>query len=164
MPLLVFPLLASKLLSSPVISPLCSFSLLAAPPAIRKQLTSAALPLHLRRHRPCRYELGSDGRIINTLTDPRVVSAHILGGGNGGGGGATKEGAGGASGADDVDTASGQASPSPSSSWSVKSLLRWIATREPAFHVLIDTGALVTGMENIEVAQARCFWHLLSDF
>ncbi len=37
--------------------------------------------------------------------------------------------------------------------WSVLSLLRDIATsRTPVFHCLIDTGALITGMENREVA------------
>jgi len=40
-----------------------------------------------------------------------------------------------------------------SGGWSVRSLLRDIAqSRSPVFHSLIDTGALITGMENKEVA------------
>lgn len=39
--------------------------------------------------------------------------------------------------------------------WSVSRLLRWIAMRPShvAFCALIDTGALVTGMTNVEVAR-----------
>ena len=37
--------------------------------------------------------------------------------------------------------------------WTVKSLLEHIATAEPRFHALIDTGALITGLSNKEVAQ-----------
>ena len=47
-------------------------------------------------------------------------------------------------------------------SWSVESLLRWVATHTPRFHALIDTGALVTGMENREVA-AFLLAHLPDD-
>ena len=36
--------------------------------------------------------------------------------------------------------------------WTAKSLLRDIATSDPPFHALIDTGALITGMDNEEVA------------
>jgi len=36
--------------------------------------------------------------------------------------------------------------------WSVKSLLNMIAQANPPYHVLIDTGALITGMTNYEVA------------
>lgn len=39
------------------------------------------------------------------------------------------------------------------SDWSVKQLLKDIATRQPPAHALIDTGALITGMTNQEVAQ-----------
>ena len=37
--------------------------------------------------------------------------------------------------------------------WSAKSLLVDIAQSEDPFHALIDTGALVTGMDNEEVAE-----------
>ena len=37
--------------------------------------------------------------------------------------------------------------------WTVRGLLRSIATANPPFHCLIDTGALVTGMTNDEVAR-----------
>lgn len=36
--------------------------------------------------------------------------------------------------------------------WSVRSLLNAIAQANPPYHVLIDTGALITGMTNYEVA------------
>jgi hypothetical protein len=37
--------------------------------------------------------------------------------------------------------------------WSVTSLLKCIATStNPPFHALIDTGALITGMSNVQVA------------
>ena len=38
-------------------------------------------------------------------------------------------------------------------SWSVNSILDKIATAEPHYHALIDTGALVTGMSNYDVAK-----------
>ena len=38
--------------------------------------------------------------------------------------------------------------------WSVKSLLNKIATANPPFHALIDTGALITGMTNFQVRTA----------
>ena len=37
--------------------------------------------------------------------------------------------------------------------WNARSLLKDIATSEPPFHALIDTGALITGMDNEEVAK-----------
>jgi hypothetical protein len=37
--------------------------------------------------------------------------------------------------------------------WTVRTLLEGIATHEPPFHALIDTGALITGMTNYEVAR-----------
>eukprot|EP00937_MAST-01D_sp_MAST-1D-sp2_P005839 g5839.t1 len=37
--------------------------------------------------------------------------------------------------------------------WSATRLLRTIASHDPPFHALIDTGALVTGMDNLEVAE-----------
>ena len=39
-----------------------------------------------------------------------------------------------------------------SAGWSVAGLLRRVATASPGYHALIDTGALVTGMTNAEVA------------
>jgi hypothetical protein len=38
--------------------------------------------------------------------------------------------------------------------WSVVGLLRGIATAQPAYNALIDTGALVTGLSNLQVAKA----------
>lgn len=38
--------------------------------------------------------------------------------------------------------------------WTVRSLLRRVATAEPRYHALIDTGALVTGLGNEGVARA----------
>ena len=37
------------------------------------------------------------------------------------------------------------------SDWSVPELLNTMATADPPFHTLIDSGALITGMENEEV-------------
>uniref|UniRef100_A0A7R9W9B5 ubiquitinyl hydrolase 1 n=1 Tax=Pseudictyota dubia TaxID=2749911 RepID=A0A7R9W9B5_9STRA len=37
--------------------------------------------------------------------------------------------------------------------WSVRGILDQIATNDPPFHVLIDTGALITGMSNFDVAK-----------
>jgi hypothetical protein len=37
--------------------------------------------------------------------------------------------------------------------WSVRSVLDRVATADPPYHALIDTGALVTGFENLAVAQ-----------
>jgi hypothetical protein len=39
-------------------------------------------------------------------------------------------------------------------SWTVPALLKWVAAHEPPFHALIDRGALITGLENHEVAAA----------
>ena len=39
------------------------------------------------------------------------------------------------------------------SGWTVESLLRRVATAEPRFHALIDTGALITGLGNRGVAK-----------
>ena len=38
--------------------------------------------------------------------------------------------------------------------WSVDGLLALLATASPPYHALIDTGALVTGYSNLEVAAA----------
>ena len=37
--------------------------------------------------------------------------------------------------------------------WSVDLLLKTIATRTPPYQALIDTGALITGFSNVEVAE-----------
>ncbi|KAJ9441712.1 putative nucleoredoxin 1-2 [Diplonema papillatum] len=37
--------------------------------------------------------------------------------------------------------------------WTVQSVLEAIASQQPPFHALIDTGALITGLSNLEVAQ-----------
>lgn len=37
--------------------------------------------------------------------------------------------------------------------WTARSLLRDVARAEPAFHALIDVGALITGMDNEQVAR-----------
>eukprot|EP00466_Bigelowiella_natans_P001199 jgi/Bigna1/76726/fgenesh1_pg.43_\ len=78
--------------------------------------TSSLLPLDAGQ---CHYEQGTDGKLINVLCDPDVMSVSFK-----------------------------------DSGWTVKSLLRDIATaKAPGFHALIDTGALVTGMSNLEVAK-----------
>jgi hypothetical protein len=71
----------------------------------------------------CHYEKGSDAKMLRYLTDPYVTSQEML-----------------------------------PINWSVKYILNYVAgvhqPNEPApFHALIDTGALVTGMSNLEVAQ-----------
>jgi hypothetical protein len=38
--------------------------------------------------------------------------------------------------------------------WDVVSVLSWVANRRPALHALIDTGAVITGKSNEEVARA----------
>jgi hypothetical protein len=40
-----------------------------------------------------------------------------------------------------------------STGWSVRSVLDLIATADPPYHALVDTGALVTGYDNLAVAQ-----------
>src|SRR5690625_1248112 len=60
---------------------------------------------------------GSDGLVLNYLTNPEIVSSELI-----------EEG------------------------WTVRSLLNQIARANPPYHVLIDTGALVTGMTNFQVA------------
>jgi hypothetical protein len=44
-------------------------------------------------------------------------------------------------------------SASKKTHWSAQSLLSDICSSSPAFHALIDTGALITGMDNEEVAR-----------
>jgi len=65
----------------------------------------------------CGYEKGSDGLVLNYMTNPDIVSHEVI-----------EEG------------------------WSVRSLLNTIAQANPPYHALIDTGALITGMNNYEVA------------
>ena len=48
--------------------------------------------------------------------------------------------------------------------WSVSKLLDDIATANPPFHVLLDCGALVTGMSNLDVAKYILTHGLSSDF
>ena len=76
---------------------------------------SDLLPRELGR---CRYEKGSDGKVLATLTSPRVVTSEVV-----------------------------------KRDWSVRFLLDKIANNDPPFHALIDTGALITGFTNQEVAQ-----------
>ena len=82
-------------------------------------------------------KLGADGKVISYLTSPSVVQDIIIIGGeqkqeerNGGEGG--RKGRRGR--------------------WDVRVLLEVVARRE-GVHSLIDTGALVTGMTNLEVAK-----------
>ena len=37
--------------------------------------------------------------------------------------------------------------------WSARSLLRWFAQHDPPLHALIDAGALITNMSNVEIAR-----------
>ena len=37
--------------------------------------------------------------------------------------------------------------------WKINSLLKSIATRQPCYQALIDTGAIITGFSNVEVAE-----------
>ncbi len=37
--------------------------------------------------------------------------------------------------------------------WSVEKLLLYVARSQPPFHALIDTGALITGLTNLQVAK-----------
>lgn len=81
---------------------------------------------------PCRFERGSEGRIIHVLTDPKVVSMADLPGFSG------------ATAGEGVADAEG---------WTVRGLLRAVARADPPYHALIDCGALVFGMDNEEVAR-----------
>ena len=68
----------------------------------------------------CQFEPGSEGAILHTLTDERVVSAFELG-----------------------------------NDWNAKRVLDLIATADGGtrYHALIDVGALITGLTNLEVAK-----------
>jgi Protein of unknown function (DUF3638)/Protein of unknown function (DUF3645) len=50
------------------------------------------------------------------------------------------------------------------SDWSVKNLLNDIATANPPFHALLDCGALITGMSNLDVAKYLLTNGLQSEF
>jgi Ca2+-binding EF-hand superfamily protein len=72
----------------------------------------------------CHYQAGDDGRMLTTLTSPDVCAVHCIPQG-----------------------------------WTVRSLLAYVATAgapddAERYHALIDTGALVTGMTNEQVARA----------
>lgn len=76
---------------------------------------SDLMPIELGK---CFYEKGSDGKVIHTLTNSKVVTYEIM-----------------------------------SNSWSVKGLLDSIINSAVPFHCLIDTGALITGLSNEDVAR-----------
>ena len=78
--------------------------------------TDIAGAAHDREIFPCAFESGSDGRMLQTLSDPAITTVLELG-----------------------------------SDWGVVKLLRMVATN--SFHALIDSGALVTGFDNEEVAR-----------
>jgi hypothetical protein len=80
---------------------------------------SDLLPVELGK---CGYEQGSDGLMVQVLTDPRVCDFELV----------TSE-----------------------PQWTVESLLRAIAdaggARAEPIRALIDTGALITGLSNLQV-------------
>mmetsp|Transcript_7246 Transcript_7246/g.21392 ORF Transcript_7246/g.21392 Transcript_7246/m.21392 type:complete len:5155 (-) Transcript_7246:1654-17118(-) len=78
---------------------------------------SALLPLEMGN---TLYEKGADGLMMSAMTDPDIVSTHMIRG-----------------------------------DWSVQSVLTEIATQpyEERYSALIDTGALITGLSNLEVAE-----------
>ena len=80
-----------------------------SPPTQRRQL----LPLELGQ---CQYAEGVDAQIVNTLTDPEVVSLEEL-----------------------------------PRDWNSRAVLQYAANN--GYLALIDTGALVTGYSNMQVAQ-----------
>lgn len=75
---------------------------------------SDLLPLDLGA---CKYEVGSDARVLSVLTDPEVVRVEVL----------------------DED-------------WTPLRVLDRIAAAQPPFYALIDAGALITNMNNPDVA------------
>jgi len=79
----------------------------------------------------CRFEKGSEGRIIHVLTDPNVVTMAAL--------------------PDFLDGTSGTASAG--GDWTVRGLLRSFARAPTPYRALIDCGALVFGLDNEEVAR-----------
>jgi hypothetical protein len=104
---------------------------------------SDLLPVELGR---CEYEKGSDGKMINFFTSAAITSFALIGTGAPGSGTVTA-----------AETASGSAmatGAAAGAAWSPRSLLKLIATTTSPtpYHALIDTGALITGMTNYEVA------------
>ncbi|KAA0175363.1 hypothetical protein FNF27_03064 [Cafeteria roenbergensis] len=83
----------------------------------------------------CDFEPGSEGQFLSTLTDPSVVSI-------------------------DTTVATGMLfkDAAGSQAWSVRALLKALATADPPYHALIDCGALITGMSNEDTA-----WMLLRE-
>lgn len=69
------------------------------------------------------------------LTDPAVVSVRVR----------TTQ----ATSLAQPDVRAAMASPA----WTAEEILTFVATSEPPFHALIDTGALITGMDNVDVAR-----------
>eukprot|EP01061_Rhynchopus_euleeides_P041314 TRINITY_DN7171_c0_g2_i1.p1 TRINITY_DN7171_c0_g2~~TRINITY_DN7171_c0_g2_i1.p1 ORF type:complete len:2989 (+),score=1239.68 TRINITY_DN7171_c0_g2_i1:95-8968(+) len=65
----------------------------------------------------CHYAEGDDGRVLDVLTDPSIISTYVLPDG-----------------------------------WSPLSLVQYVANG--GYTALIDTGALITGMTNLDVAKA----------
>lgn len=83
----------------------------------------------------CFYEPGSDGKVISVLTNPEVVTTETKPNWT----------------ARSCSTLEGFVSSH--SLVSIRSLLQDIASANPPVHALIDTGALITGMDNFAVAQ-----------
>jgi hypothetical protein len=79
---------------------------------------SNLLPLDLQ---PCRFENGSEGKVLRTLSAPQITTESVLSE-------AAKE-------------------------WDIKAFLDQVASGEPKYHALIDTGALITGYSNADVAR-----------
>ena len=82
-----------------------------------------------------RMEEGSQGKVVAVLTDPAVVSVRVR----------TTQ----ATSLAQPDVRAAMASPA----WTAEEILTFVATSEPPFHALIDTGALITGMDNVDVAR-----------
>lgn len=95
---------------------------------------SALLPMELHL-RDSDMERGSQGKMISVLTDPRVVSVRVK---------TTR-----------ADALRGPAVTAAldSGPWASRDILQYVATAEPSFNALIDTGALITGFTNREVAE-----------
>ena len=103
---------------------------------------SNLLPLDLY---PCRFEQGSEGRILHTLTDPKVTTMCVLNdeADDEGGGGGFDDG-------EDGLQVGGVGSGGGASY--ARWLLSRIANAQPPYDALVDTGALITGLSNEEVA------------
>lgn len=76
---------------------------------------SDLLPLELGK---CKYETGTDGKMLHVLTAPDTMRCEYI-----------------------------------EKGWTAKGLLDRVATASPPYHALIDTGALITGLSNYQVAQ-----------